>query len=204
MTGASKAVAILAGGQSRRMGQDKATLPLGGKPIIQHVIQRVRALNVPVVLIVREPGQHAEVDLTTHADIYPGQGAVGGIYTALKRTGVDNVLVTACDMPLLNVRLLSWMMGQASGDGDAVVPYVLGRWQPLLAVYHASALNVLEASLHEQDLRMRHVLTRLNVQTLPESELIAFDPQLLSFHNANTPEDYEQIQTLYAQQQDDT
>jgi molybdopterin-guanine dinucleotide biosynthesis protein A len=101
-------VAILAGGLSRRMGTNKSFVSLAGKPLIQHVIERVSALRLPVMLITNTPEQYAHFDLPMYGDVYPQCGSLGGLYTPLHSSLTDYTLCVACDTPFLNVDLLRY------------------------------------------------------------------------------------------------
>ena len=100
-------LAIIAGGQSRRMGRDKAFVDLGGKPLIEHVIERSADLGqAETILITNKPAQYAHLGLPMFRDILPDKGSLGGIYTALVRTRVVLMCWSlACDMPFVNSRL---------------------------------------------------------------------------------------------------
>ena len=80
----SFSLAIIAGGQSRRMGRDKAFVELGGKPLIEHVIQRSADLGqAETIIITNKPAQYAHLGLPMYRDVLPDKGSLGGIYTAL-------------------------------------------------------------------------------------------------------------------------
>ncbi|MBN8638418.1 MAG: molybdenum cofactor guanylyltransferase, partial [Anaerolineae bacterium] len=127
-------IAILAGGQSRRMGTDKSFVRLNEKPLLQHVIERVSALQLPLVLIANDPAKYADFGLPVITDVLPNAGSLGGIYTAVQHGDAEYTLCVACDMPFLNPALLRYLLDQATGV-DAVVPFVDGTAHALHAVY---------------------------------------------------------------------
>ena len=98
-------VAVLAGGQSRRMGRDKALLPLGDQTLIERVIAAARPLACPC-FIVGDPATYAHLGLPVHPDRHPGLGPLGGLHTALGATGAP-VLLLACDLPFLTPDFLA-------------------------------------------------------------------------------------------------
>ena len=103
----SFSLAIIAGGQSRRMGRDKAFVDLGGKALIQRVVERSADLGQSeTILITNKPAQYAHLGLPMHRDILPDKGSLGGIYTALARANNPDVLVLACDMPFIRTELI--------------------------------------------------------------------------------------------------
>ncbi|MCU0466570.1 MAG: molybdenum cofactor guanylyltransferase [Anaerolineae bacterium] len=180
-------VAILAGGQSLRMGTDKALVNLAGRPLLQHVIDRVGTLGVSIRLISHHT-DHAVFGLPMVADMRPGVGPLGGVFTALTTAGAGWVLVVACDMPTLNADLLAHLLAvaQDSLDHAAVVPRWGGRAQPLHAVYHVRALPTLTAQLDSGVLAMGALLDHLPVRCIDETEVARFDPAGASFANLNT------------------
>ncbi len=186
-------VAILAGGLSRRMGTNKSFLSLAGKALIEHVIERVSALRLPVILITNTPEPYVSFGLPMYGDVYPQRGSLGGLYTALHSSLTDYALCVACDMPFLNVDLLRYMLGLRSGV-DSVVPYIAGNYESLHAVYHRTCLPVIQEQLERGRLRIHDIYTRLQVRLVTEVEIERFDPEQRSFVNLNSPDDVAHVQ----------
>jgi molybdopterin-guanine dinucleotide biosynthesis protein A len=198
--------AILAGGQSRRMGQDKAMLLIHGEPLLARAIRTVRTVT-PEVAIIGPPERAALAPgAPVIPDRWPGAGPLGGIATALQALTSEAVLVVGCDMPFLNAALLRYLIELSQGAGDvapvsqptagAVVVRLEGQAHPLHAVYHKSCLPTLEAQLAAGDLRVQRFLARLQVRYVEPPELDRFDPEHRSAFNANTPEEWEQALRL--------
>ena len=103
-------IAIQAGGQSRRMGSDKALIHLGGKPLIEHILERVDGLGDEILITSNYPESLAYLEIPLVPDAIPGAGALAGLYTALEAAQGDRVLVLACDMPFANRQLLEFMI----------------------------------------------------------------------------------------------
>lgn len=186
-------VAILAGGLSRRMGANKSFVSLAGKPLLQHVIERVSALRLPVILITNTPEQYVHFDLPMYGDVYPQCGSLGGLYTALHSSFTDYTLCVACDMPFLSVDLLRYMLDLRSGV-HSVVPYIAGNYESLHAIYHQSCLPVMREQLEHGQLRISHIYACLQVRLVTVAEIERFDPDQRSFANLNTPDDVAHIQ----------
>ncbi|MFQ3568760.1 MAG: molybdenum cofactor guanylyltransferase, partial [Aggregatilineales bacterium] len=107
-------LAIVAGGKSTRMGRDKSFVPLNGRPLIEHVLERTRDLGqAETILIVNQPALYAHLGLPMFADLLPDKGSLGGIYTAIHHSGTPYTLCVACDMPFLNARLLRYQVSLA-------------------------------------------------------------------------------------------
>ena len=185
---------ILAGGQSRRLGRDKAVEPFDGEPLIRRVIRRasgaVSACRVVVVVADRERAAALPLDddHQTAVDVFPDCGSLGGIYTGLQAATTQWSLVTACDMPFLSAPLLAHMSGLREGV-DAVVPTVEGRPEPTHALYTRRCLPAIESRLRAGQLKISGFFDDVAVRYVPEDEIREFDPKLLSFFNINRPED---------------
>ena len=186
--------AILAGGKARRMGVDKVALLLDGVPLVERVWARVASVSESVVAIGGVPRlQHLGVP--TIPDRHPGTDSMGGIATALWHAAnaadsLEWVLCVACDMPLIEPRLLTHLYGLRRG-WDVVVPRVAAGHEPLCAFYRVSCLAVFEGEIRRGNLRVRDVIRAVRSREVGEQELRAFDPELRSFLNVNRPADLE-------------
>lgn len=190
--GAPVAVAILAGGQSRRMGTDKSFVLLDGQPIIQRVIARVRALELPLLLIANDAARYGGLGLPLYGDVLPGSGSLGGVYSALYHSPAPYTLCVGCDMPLLEPALLRFLIAQRQGY-DIVTPVVGGRPESLHAVYSQSCLPVMRQQIEQQQLKINRVHDLLHTLRVEEAALRRYDPALRSFMNVNTPDDLARI-----------
>lgn len=190
----SAQIAILAGGQSRRMGTDKSFVQLNGKPLLQHVIERVSALRLPIVLIANDREKYREFGLTVIADVIPNAGSLGGIYTAVQHGDAEHTLCVACDMPFLNPALLRHLLDQATGV-DAVVPFVDGTAHTLHAVYRRTCLSVMREQVMRGDLTIRRLFPQMTTRFVSADELRRLEPELHSLVNVNTPQELAQFHT---------
>ena len=185
---------ILAGGQSRRLGRDKAVEPFAGEPLISRVIRRAsEAVSAHhVVVVVGDADRAAELPLDDDhlvaVDVFPDCGSLGGIYTGLNASPTQWSLVAACDMPFLSAPLLSHLASLRDGF-DAVVPVVDGRPEPTHALYTRRCLPPIEARLRAGQLKISGFFDDVAVRYVPENDIREFDPDLLSFFNINRPED---------------
>ena len=184
-------VAVLAGGQSRRMGRDKALLQLGGQTLIERVLAAAHPLDYPRVII-GDPAAYAHLGLPVHPDCQPGLGPLGGLYTALSTTGAP-VLLLACDLPFLTPDFLHHLVNRR-GPHQAVVPHTVTGLQPLCALYEPSCLATVEAAVQTGQLGMRDLLSNLNLDLVREKDWRPYDERDLLFANLNAPEEYERTQ----------
>lgn len=173
------------------MGADKAFVSLLGKPMIEHVLERVSDLGDEHVIITNSPDKYRYLGLPTFSDIYKNHGPLGGLHAALAQATFTHVLVVACDMPWLNHSLLAHMISLRE-SADVIVP----RWtrfpEPLHAVYSKACLPAVVASLEAQTLKLIAFYGRVRVRYLEREELARYDASGRSFANINTPDDLRQ------------
>ncbi|RMF94026.1 MAG: molybdenum cofactor guanylyltransferase, partial [Nitrospinota bacterium] len=134
MTSDPLTAVILAGGKSRRMGQDKAFLPFGSTSLIEWITARLRRLTDQLLLITNTPERYAFLQIPLSPDLLPGKGSLGGIYTGLQRAQTEQVVFVACDMPFVHIDFLRYLQQEASGF-EVVIPRSAEGFQPLCALY---------------------------------------------------------------------
>ncbi len=178
---------ILAGGDSRRMGQDKATLVLDGKSLLERVTGTMQAIFPRVIVSVRQP--RVGLELPQVCDEVTASGPLAGLIAGLAQAETPWVFAVACDMPFVSPALVVKLADFRAGH-QAVVPMVGGHPQPLAAFYAASSLEAMRTSLASGDLSLRGMLGKLDVCFVDEAELRACDPQLRSFFDLDTPQDF--------------
>jgi molybdopterin-guanine dinucleotide biosynthesis protein A len=188
---------ILAGGQSRRMGANKAFLEVGGRPIIERVIEQVALVSQEILLLTNTPDEYAHLGYPTVPDAYPGQGSLVGIYSGLEAASHPVALVVACDMPFLNASLLRHMISLAPGH-DAIVPRTKQGVEPLHALYSKACLPAMEGLLQRDNLKVIAFYSQVQVRYVEQEEIETLDPQHLSFFNVNSPADLQWARRMAA------
>lgn len=178
-------VSIQAGGRSRRMGGDKGLQILKGKPLVQHVYERVADLADEIILTTNNPQGYAFLGVRMIADEKPGAGALHGLRTALQAAHGEHVLVVACDMPFLQPVLLAHLL-ENRARADVIVPVAGGYYEPMHAVYARSCLAPISESLAAGDNKVIAFFSQVSVLEIAEADLRALDPDLDSFRNINT------------------
>ena len=120
-----------------------------------------------------------------------------GLYSGLRASGHGLNLVTACDMPYLNERLVRFMMDRANDGADVVVPMVNGYPEPLMAVYDKCVLAAVAENLQAGRRKMTAFFDQVKVCAIPETQIAALDPQRHSFVNINTPDDLARAREVF-------
>lgn len=194
------AALIMAGGKSTRLGRDKASETLLGRPLLQHVIDRVSRV-VDEIVVVKARGQtlpetSSPLPLRVIEDLYPDCGPLGGILTGLSATNAERCLAVACDMPLLSEPLLQELLRRSAGY-DVVMP-VLAYPEPLHAVYSRACIAPIRQRLEARQLKITNFLGAVHVCYVREDDCRRFDPDLRSFSNTNTEEDLNRARELLA------
>jgi len=167
---------VLAGGRSRRMGEDKGRLNWQGQPLVRYQWQRLEQLAPPATVV---GGAYDDLGLPSTPDAHPGEGPLGGILSALAQSPA--ALILAVDMPLVSGQTLLELLHRPGGD--AVVPrHPDGRIQPLAALYRASAQPKLAAAFAQG--------TRRVVEALGHLDIGWWDTGPDEFRSMNTPSEY--------------
>ncbi|MCW5980934.1 MAG: molybdenum cofactor guanylyltransferase [Bryobacteraceae bacterium] len=167
----SRAGFVLAGGQSSRMGRDKALLPYRDSVLVSWIARQVE-LAAGGVTLVGAPERYACLALPALADLRPGCGPLGGIETALTHTRADWNVVVACDMPGLTAPLLEDLLARAErADCDCLLPLGPdGRDEPLCAVWHRRSLAAVRAALDANRRKVTEALRSLCVARVPAGD----------------------------------
>lgn len=170
------------------MGQDKALLPLGGMPLIQHVLRRVEGLGDGVLITTNRPAEYAFLGIHMVGDREPGAGALHGLLTALEAASGERVLLVGCDMPFASRALLQHML-TIETDAEVVIPRFDGRFQPLQAIYSKSCAGPVANALEAGEKRMISFFPQVQTLIVEQETVEQYDPDGMSFFNANTPEE---------------
>lgn len=183
-------IAIQAGGQSSRMGQDKGLIQFGEMPLVEYIYHQVSGMGSDVFIVSNHPTGYLQFGLPVYEDIYKDIGALGGIYTVLSHSKTEKVLIIACDMPFVNTDILNYLLSFAPLY-DVVVPRIdpKGFVEPFKAVYSKSCLWAIEKSIKANKRRVISFFDEVSVKYIEREELAPMDPDFTSFMNVNTPEE---------------
>jgi molybdenum cofactor guanylyltransferase len=191
-------ICVQAGGESRRMGQDKALMPFLGRPLIQCVVDRLTPIADEVIVTTNRPEDYRFLGLPLFPDLVPGRGALGGLYTALSSATCKNVAVVACDMPFASVALIEAASRLIdTEDADVVIPDSGGGLEPMHAVYRReTCIPAIEAAIEADKWKLISWFPQVKVRVLQPDEVKRYDPSGLAFWNLNTPEEFVEAEKM--------
>jgi molybdopterin-guanine dinucleotide biosynthesis protein A len=183
---------IQAGGQSTRMGEDKALKPFLGRPLIQHVIERLAPLADEILVTTNRPEDYAFLDVRLVPDLAPGRGPLGGLYTAVASATSPLVAVVACDMPFASTRLLETAARiMVKEEADVVIAKTDEGYEPFHAVYRReTCVPAIQSAIEADKWKVIAWFPSVKVRELTPAEVSAADPNGRAFWNVNTPEEF--------------
>ncbi len=192
---------ILAGGESSRMGRDKALLELGGVPLLARTARLVETVTgSPTVVGGAE--ECRALGLRVIADEWPGAGPLGGIATALGASSAPWNLIVACDLPHLTQTWLAYLVERAlASQGDAVLPMSARGAEPLCAIYHQRCAPAIREALAQGVRKVTDGLQSVLVEMIGPLEWKGFDSEGLLFKNMNSPEDYDEARAMFGERE---
>ncbi|MEJ2108823.1 MAG: molybdenum cofactor guanylyltransferase [Acidobacteriota bacterium] len=181
-------VVILAGGQSRRMGFNKALIEVKGQPLIRILSDRVRSLTSNILISSNDPDIYDFLDIPVVADRFVGHGPLAGLHAAMLYRNSSLYVLLACDLPNLPVSMIRRMIVLAEGYDAAIPRTENGLAHPLCAVYRRTCLPHIEEALKRGEKKFIEIFFNSNISCkwigpeegqYEETDLI----------NINTPED---------------
>jgi len=182
---------VLAGGKSRRLGRDKALLPLDGSTLIERIIGTISQATDPILVISNPPEKLSWLTVPVVSDRVPKRSALAGIYTGLSVSDTHHSLFVACDLPFVSVDLLRLLIDLSDGY-DVVIPQSEGGYEPLCAVYSRNCLDPIRSQLEQDNLRVQAFFPEVRVKVVDQELLRPYDPEGRAFFNINTEEEYQQ------------
>lgn len=196
---------ILAGGASKRLGRDKVQLTLGHQRMIDWIIEALDCVFEEVLVVTNNPGlcetiKVKDVKCVGDAMNTPVRNSMLGIYSGLVESRNERIFVVPCDMPLLNQKLIEYMIGQL-GNEDIYVPFISPHYQPLHAFYRKSCIPVMKKYILKEHYKIIDLYDEVMTKKVHKEEIDKFDPDLHSFHNVNTEKDYEKLLELWEKNQ---
>jgi molybdopterin-guanine dinucleotide biosynthesis protein A len=189
-------VVIQAGGQSSRMGEDKALKTFQGRPLIQRVIERMKPIADETIITTNQPAGYRFLELRLVPDLKPGRGALGGLYTAIASASHPLVAVAACDMPFASPEFFEGARRIMEEEkADVVIAKTDEGYEPLHALYRReTCLPAIEAAIAADQWKVISWFPQVKVRVLSGEEVKSLDPSGLCFWNLNTPEEFSEAE----------
>jgi len=187
--------AILAGGKARRLGgRDKSRLVIEGRSIIVRQTEVLQRVAHDIFIVGPHADLYADLGLPVYSDLLPGNGALGGLYTALEVAREDLVLTIACDLPFLDAGLLQRLVERSADHDGAWIATERGA-EPLIACYRRAARTRVLDRLRRGALKAADLNATLDLAIVATHELAEFGPIDRLLANVNTPEDFARIES---------
>jgi molybdopterin-guanine dinucleotide biosynthesis protein A len=190
---------LLAGGKSRRMGEDKRYLVVGEETLIERGLSVLRSTFQEVLVVIAQDSPPLGLDAKVVRDLVPECGSLGGLYTGLMQAATPWIFVVACDMPFLDQAVIAQFTSRRA-TADIVIAKLAARLHPMHALYGKQCLPVLEQMIQARQLKIQELVSysSLRVQYVTDVDLLTIDPSGRSFQNVNTPKDLEAARSLLA------
>ena len=180
------------------MGRNKALLKLGDQTLVEVVVERIARVCAEVLVVAGDAQPYAGLGVAAVEDRYRGVGVLGGLHAGLEAATHDLTLVVGCDMPFLNPDLLRAFAGWAEGFDVVVLRHgEQHHVEPLHAAYRRSCLPAIEAVISENRRRIISFFPQIRVRYVTPEDIAPFDPELYSFRNVNTPEEWKAAQEAW-------
>lgn len=200
-----RSAVILAGGFSKRFGQNKGLIELAGKPLLLHVLDTALDIVSEAVVVVSSDAQKRTFTSTLQnraavvVDKSEKQGPLVGALTGFEKARGRYSLLLPCDTPFISRQVLSLLLDLCTKRNAVIPRWPNGYIEPLQAAYRTeSALRAAEIALREKRFDMRSMILRMTgVRYVSTMVLRQMDPELLTFFNVNTPEDLKSAESMY-------
>ncbi len=191
-------IVLQAGGESSRMGKDKAFLPFLGVPLIKRLIDRFQQFGPEILIISNNPSVYQEFGLPVFSDVLPGRGALGGLLTALSVASTPLVGLIAVDLPFASPQLIQMMADRLQvSNWDGMIPSTVNGLEPLHAVYRREiCLTYVKEAIDQDVWRMNAWHTQANLKVLEPDEVMEITDSELTFLNLNTPDEFRAAEKL--------
>ncbi|MDC7996644.1 molybdenum cofactor guanylyltransferase [Gilvibacter sediminis] len=181
---------ILCGGNSKRMGADKAFLDYKGQTFLARIIAQIQPFCETVYLCGNKPS-YAEFGLEVVPDLIPDSGALGGLYSGLHRSETPWNLVLSCDAPLVDSEIMESLINSIHPQLKAIHAQTAKDAHPLVGCYHQNCLPIFEKAIKNGRLKLQPAVSACNPKTLEIT-----GAQASKLRNINTPEDYKSLLKL--------
>ncbi len=190
---------LLAGGKSRRMGQDKRNVTVGESTLFLCVLSIFEEVFDEIIVVIAEESSVTEnLSHKVITDEIPGKGPIGGLHAGLLHSTQSSVFLAACDMPFLQVSVIERICQSVSdinnvSQVDVAMVRLLTGIQPMQGIYSKNCIPALESMIRNNELSMQKIPLQsgLHCQFIDQTHIEDLDKNFMSFMNVNTPSDLE-------------
>lgn len=183
---------IVAGGLNSRMGgKNKAFLQLGGKTILQRLLDTLQGQFDEILLVTKNPAEYSSYDVKTVTDRYDDRSSLTGIHSGIYNAKNEFSFIVPCDAPFIQPSMVKLLLDSIEPEYDIIIPYYDDHYEPLCAIYSKRCIPQIEILLKSADYRIYNFFHAVNLKNIDKARLKAADSRLISFFNVNTPETLE-------------
>ena len=188
---------LLAGGKSRRMGEDKRYLAVGEQTLLERGLEVFQSIFQEVLVVIAQDSPPLRIDARVVRDLVPDCGSLGGLYSGLMQATTPYIFVAACDMPFLNQAVIAQFTSRRA-TADIVIAKLDGRLHPMHALFSKRCVPALEQMIRARQLKIQEIVSQssLRVGHVTEADLRTIDPSGHSFYNVNAMADLEAARSL--------
>jgi len=191
---------ILAGGLNKRFnGQNKAFIRIGGKRIVDRLLDVYVQLFDQIVVVTNDPAAYMDVDALIVTDHYSVRSSLNGLHAGLFAAAHEHAFFAACDTPFIKGELIQRLLDSVTRKADIIIPSTSAGYEPMFAVYKKTCLPAMVWQLERDLLKIQGLFRKVRVKTVDEADLREVDPELVSFFNVNTPADLVRAEALHKQ-----
>lgn len=188
---------ILSGGKSSRMGVNKSFLKLGGKTIIERILDLMKSIFFEVIIITNNPKDYEFLNVPIYEDIYKWKGPLAGIHSGLVHSKTEKIFVLSCDVPLISKEMIEYIT-EYKTNKPIVFCNAAGFHQPLIGLYSKEILDEIEKVISKEesnDKSFHYFLSKVDAEIIDPSNLSFYKDEL--FFNVNKPDDFEAIKIYF-------
>lgn len=183
---------ILAGGANSRLpGRKKGFYEIGGRSIMDRIYTMFADIFDETIIVTNDIAEFTGYDCMIASDIDPSRCALAGLYTGIFHASFKHVFVMACDTPFMKPEMIEYILEQADGSHDVVVPEAEGGLEALAALYSGNCLPLIRKNLDKKIYMIKKFYVKSRTKVIPKEEIRKIDTAMRSFFNVNTPDDLE-------------
>jgi molybdopterin-guanine dinucleotide biosynthesis protein A len=195
---------ILCGGKSSRMGFDKSTIKIKDKLLVEIIAERLKKLFKDIILVSDNAEKFHTSEYKVVKDIIPDLGPLGAIYSALKNSSSKYVFIIACDMPVININFIKYMMLQIkTNNSDGAVCYNSNFIEPMYAFYSIDMLNTIESEIELGNYKLLNIIKKNKVHYIEDKIVRKYCKDISIFTNLNYKKDLDILEKIFPEGKDE-